>query len=285
MIMVPIPILIIAIMVGMIILGLLRPPLTVILPLLGIYVILMLVPYMIPNLTVNQYLNVRYMVLPVLGLAIGYGISLFVDKYMNVNIPSLLKIGQGKSGRKQKTKAKRKVEKKPEIKPEDIERIVYESIDVLKLGISTNETLGTWVEYYEGWTDVVLGISRRFLSIKDSAEMINKEAMVLSRIKNYETKALSLGFALREESAYKRQRKSKSKADYEDRLVVYVRPEDLASEFMASAQLINNYMEEFNKVFENLVRDKEISQYMVNARVLVLYVDGIPRKFIILHGN
>ncbi|WP_243670709.1 hypothetical protein [Vulcanisaeta sp. JCM 16161] len=91
-----IPILVIIIMIGMIILGLIRPPLTVILPLLGIYVILMLIPYILPNLVINQYLSIKYIILPVVGLAIGYGLSILMSKYMNVDVRSLLGLGQNK---------------------------------------------------------------------------------------------------------------------------------------------------------------------------------------------
>ncbi|WP_054855511.1 hypothetical protein [Vulcanisaeta sp. JCM 16161] len=62
--------------------------------------------------------------------------------------------------------------------------------------------------------------------------------------------------------------------------MTYVRPEELASELMTTAQLMSSYVDEFNKIFERLIHDSEISQYMVNSRILVLYVDGIPRKFI-----
>lgn len=74
--------------------SLIRPPLTVILPLLGIYIILMLIPYILPNLMINQYLNIKYIVLPVIGLAIGYGLSILISKYMNIDVRSLLGLGR-----------------------------------------------------------------------------------------------------------------------------------------------------------------------------------------------
>lgn len=67
----------------------------------------------------------------------------------------------------------------------------------MRLGISTNEALGSWVEYYDGWTDAIISISRRFIDIKESADIINKDALFLSRIKQYESKALALGLTLR----------------------------------------------------------------------------------------
>ena len=274
-----VPILIIVIMIGMIILGLIRPPLTVILPLLGIYVILMLIPYILPNLTINQYLSIKYIILPVIGLAMGYGISILMSKYMNIDARSLLGLGQSrKKIKRPRTMGKQKVEKKPEVKPEDLDKLINESISALRLGISTNEALGSWVEYYDGWTDAIISISRRFIDIKESTEAINKEALFLSRIRQYENKALTLGLTLREESAFKRQRRPKAKS--EDKLVVYVRPEELVNELMSAAQLMSGYVDEFNEVFERLIHDKELAQYMVNSRILVLYVDGIPRKFI-----
>ena len=274
-----VPILIIVIMIGMIILGLIRPPLTVILPLLGIYVILMLIPYILPNLTINQYLSIKYIILPIIGLAMGYGISILMSRYMNVDVRLLFGLRQSKkSVRKPRTMGKQKVEKKPEVKPEELDKLINESINALKLGISTNEALGSWVEYYDGWTDAIISISRRLIDIRDSTEVINKEALFLSRIRQYESKALALGLILREESAFKKQRKSK--ASGEDRLVIYVRPEELVNELMNAAQLMSSYVDEFNEIFDRLIHDKEISQYMVNSRILVLYVDGIPRKFI-----
>lgn len=192
-----IPILVIIIMIGMIILGLIRPPLTVILPLLGIYVILMLIPYILPNLVINQYLSIKYIILPVVGLAIGYGLSILMSKYMNVDVRSLLGLGQNKRRvKRQKTVSKQKIEKKP-VQPEDLDKLINESISALRLGISTNEALGSWVEYYDGWTDAIISISRRFMDIKESTEAINKEALFLSRIKQYESRALTLGLSLR----------------------------------------------------------------------------------------
>lgn len=66
-------------------------------------------------------------------------------------------------------------------------------------------------------------------------------------------------------------------------MVTYVRPEELVSELMSTAQLMSGYVDEFNEIFEKLIHDKEISQYMVNSQILVLYVDGIPRKFITIN--
>ncbi|ADN50348.1 hypothetical protein [Vulcanisaeta distributa] len=279
-----IPILIIVIMIGMIILGLIRPPLTVILPLLGIYIILMLIPYILPNLVINQYLSIKYIILPIIGLAMGYGISILMSKYMNIDVRSLfgLRQDQRRKVKKVRTRGKQKVEKRPEVKPEDLDRFINESINTLKLGISINEALGSWVEYYDGWTDAIISISRRFIDIRESVEAINKEALFLSRIRQYENKALSLGLTLREESAFKKQRRSRSKSD-EDRLVIYVRPEELAGELMTTAQLMSGYVDEFNGILEKLIHDKGISQYMVNSQILVLYVDGIPRKFITIN--
>jgi len=113
----PIPILIIAIMIGMLVLGLLRPPLTVIIPLLGIYTILMLIPYIIPNITIHQYLNLRYIILPVIGFALGYGISLFANKYMNIDIGSLLGLRRDLTVKKRRVgKPKPSVSKKRNLK-------------------------------------------------------------------------------------------------------------------------------------------------------------------------
>ncbi len=280
-----IPILIIVIMIGMLILGLIRPPLTVILPLLGIYIILMLIPYILPNLVINQYLSIKYIILPIIGLAIGYGISILMSRYMNIDVRSLfgLRQDQRRKVKKARTRGgKQKVEKRPEVKPEDLDKFINESISALRLGISTNEALGSWVEYYDGWTDAIISISRRFIDIRESVEAINKEALFLSRIRQYENKALSLGLTLREEPAFKKQRKSRSKSD-EDRLVIYVRPEELAGELMTTAQLMSGYVDEFNGILEKLIHDKEISQYMVNSQILVLYVDGIPRRFITIN--
>ena len=274
-----VPILIIIIMIGMLVLGLIRPPLTVILPLIGIYVILMLIPYILPNLVINQYLSIKYIILPVIGLAMGYGISILMSRYMNIDVRSLLGLGQSRRGvKKPRITVKQKVEKRSEFKPEELDKLINESISALKLGISTNETLGSWVEYYDGWTDAIISISRRFMDIKESVEAINKEALFLSRIRQYESKALTLGLTLREESAFKRQRKSKTSG--EEKLVVYVRPEELVTELMNATQLMSGYVDEFNEIFERLIHDKELAQYMVNSQILVLYVDGIPRKFI-----
>ncbi|MGC8607034.1 MAG: hypothetical protein ACP5L5_05710 [Vulcanisaeta sp.] len=282
-----IPVLIIAIMIGMLILGLLRPPLTVIIPLLGIYIILMLIPYIIPNLTINQYLSIKYIIIPIVGLAIGYGTSILINKYMSIDVRSLFKLNQGQkavSKRPRKTTNKQKGEKKPEIKPEDLDRIIPKSINDLKLGITTNEALGSWVEYYDGWTDTIISISRRFIDIKDSTEIISKEALFLSRIRQYENKALSLGLTLKEESAFKKQRQRRSRSkDNEDKLIVYVKPEDVSGDLTTTAQLMSGYVEEFSNIVEKLIHDKEISQYMINSQILVLYIDGIPRKFITLH--
>ncbi|WP_243678322.1 hypothetical protein [Vulcanisaeta distributa] len=255
----------------------------------------MLIPYILPNLMINQYLNIKYIVLPVIGLAIGYGLSILISKYMNIDVRSLLGLGRPqRKVKRPKTVSKQKIEKKPEIKPEDLDKLINESISALRLGISTNEALGSWVEYYDGWTDAIISISRRFIDIKESADIINKDALFLSRIKQYESKALALGLTLREESAFKKQRRSRAKGG-EERLVTYVRPEELVSELMSTAQLMSGYVDEFNEIFEKLIHDKEISQYMVNSQILVLYVDGIPRKFItinrgwltllILHNN
>jgi len=278
----PIPILIIAIMIGMLVLGLLRPPLTVIMPLLGIYTILMLIPYIIPNITIHQYLNLRYIILPVIGFALGYGISLFANKYMNIDIGSLLGLRRNLTTVKKRrvSKPKPKVAKKPEIKPEHLDNIINETIGTLKLGATTNKVFGIWGEYYDGWADAILGISRNFLSIKDSADLMKKEAMFLSRLRDYEKTALNLGFTVREESSFK---KGKSKIA-EDSLVVYVNPEDVAQDILTSAQLVGDYVDRFNNIVERLVHDKDqISQYMVDSPVLVIYVDGIPRKFVIIH--
>ena len=279
-----VPILIIIIMIGMLVLGLIRPPLTVILPLIGIYVILMLIPYILPNLVINQYLSIKYIILPVIGLAMGYGISILMSRYMNIDVRSLLGLGQSRRGvKKPRITVKQKVEKRSEFKPEELDKLINESISALKLGISSNETLGSWVEYYDGWTDAIIGISRRFMDIKESVETINKEALFLSRIRQYESKALTLGLTLREESAFKRQRKSKTSG--EEKLVVYVRPEELITELMNATQLMSGYVDEFNEIFEKLIHDKELAQYMVNSQILVLYVDGIPRKFITINRN
>ena len=279
-----VPILIIIIMIGMLVLGLIRPPLTVILPLIGIYVILMLIPYILPNLVINQYLSIKYIILPVIGLAMGYGISILMSRYMNIDVRSLLGLGQSRRGvKKPRITVKQKVEKRSEFKPEELDKLINESISALKLGISTNETLGSWVEYYDGWTDAIISISRRFMDIKESVEAINKEALFLSRIRQYESKALTLGLTLREESAFKRQRKSKTSG--EEKLVVYVRPEELVTELMNATQLMSGYVDEFNEIFEKLIHDKELAQYMVNSQILVLYVDGIPRKFITINRN
>ncbi len=255
-----------------------------ILPLLGIYIILMLIPYILPNLVINQYLSIKYIILPIIGLAMGYVISILMSKYMNIDVRSLLGLRQDqrKKVKRVRTKGKQKVEKKPEVKPEDLDKFINESINALKLGISTNEALGSWVEYYDGWTDAIISISRRFIDIRESVEAINKEALFLSRIRQYENKALSLGLTLREESVFKRQRRSRSKSD-EDRLVIYVRPEELVDELMTTTQLMSGYVDEFNGILEKLIHDKEISQYMVNSQILVLYVDGIPRKFITIN--
>ncbi|WP_054855510.1 hypothetical protein [Vulcanisaeta sp. JCM 16161] len=78
-----------------------------------------------------------------------------------------------------------------------MDKLINESISALRLGISTNEALGSWVEYYDGWTDAIISISRRFMDIKESTEAINKEALFLSRIKQYESRALTLGLSLR----------------------------------------------------------------------------------------
>lgn len=201
---------------------------------------------------------------------------------MNIDVRSLFGLGQSrKKIKRPRTMDKQKVEKKPEVKPEDLDKLINESISALRLGISTNEALGSWVEYYDGWTDAIISISRRFIDIKESTETINKEALFLSRIRQYENKALTLGLTLREESAFKRQRKQKAKS--EDRLVVYVRPEELVNELMSAAQLMSGYVDEFNGVLEKLIHDKDLAQYMVNSQILVLYVDGIPRKFITIN--
>ena len=277
----PIPILIIAVMIGMLVLGLLRPPLTVIIPLLGIYAILMLIPYIIPNITIHQYLNLRYIILPVIGFALGYGISLFANKYMNIDIGSLLGLRRDLTVKKRRvSKPKPSVSKKPEIKPEHLDNIINETIGTLKLGATTNKVFGIWGEYYDGWADAIYGISRNFLSIKDSADLMKKEAMFLSRLRDYEKTAIDLGFTVREESSFK---KGKSKVA-EDSLVVYVNPEDVAQDLLTSVQLVGDYVDRFSNIFERLVHDKDqISQYMVDSPVLVIYVDGIPRKFVIIH--
>ena len=291
MILPPIPILVIAIMISMMILGLIRPPLTVVLPLLGIYVILMLMPYLLPNLIINQYLNIKYVILPVIGLALGYGISVLASKYMNVDVRSLLGLGKGRGrGGRLGTTGKSSGKRRTQIRPEDLDRLINESINAMmgatKLGILRGETLGSWVEYYDGWADAVLGIYRRFADIKDSAEMINNDAPILSRIRQYEDKALSLGLTLMDESSFKNKKRRRTGGEYgEGELIIYVRPEELASELIGMAQLISGYVDEYNKVLEFLVNNKEdLSQYIANSRVLVLYVDGIPRKFIVI-GN
>ena len=278
--MIPIvPVLIITIMIGMLVLGLIRPPLTVIIPLLGIYVILMLIPYILPNLAINQYLSIKYIMLPIIGLAMGYGISILMSRYMNIDVRSLFGLGRskGRAGRP-RTMSKQRI-KRPEIKPEELDKLINESINTLRLGISINETLGSWVEYYDGWTDAIIGISRRFMDIRESADIISKEALLLSRIKQYESKALALGLTLREGSAFKRQRRSNS----EDRLVVYVRPEELVNELMNAAQIMSVYVDEFGGILERLIHDNGISQYIFNSGILVLYVDGVPRKLIMIN--
>ncbi|WP_054857504.1 hypothetical protein [Vulcanisaeta sp. JCM 16159] len=213
---IPIPILIIAIMIGMIVLGLIRPPLTVIIPLLGIYAILMLIPYILPNFSINQYLSIKYILLPVIGLAIGYGISILASKYMNVDIRSLLGLKQDQRGIKRPSNviSKPKVEKRTEIKPEDLDRLINETINELKSGASTNETLGSWIEYYDGWTDAIISISRRFMDIKGIAESMNKEVPFLLRARQYESKAAMLGLTLRRSQSLRNRRRQRlSKRD------------------------------------------------------------------------
>lgn len=279
---IPVPVLIMITLIGMIILGLIRPPLAVVLPLLGIYIILMLIPYILPDLTINQYLNVKYVILPVMGLAVGYGISILMSRYMNVDARSLLGLKQSqRKVKKSRIMSRQKVKGRREIRPEDLAGVINESINAMRLGISTNEALGNWVEYYDGWADAIIGISRRFINVRESVEIINKEAALLSRISQYESRALSLGFGLREESEFKRRSRSRGRANEE--LIAYVRPEELTNEFMGAAQLMSNYVNEFSSVLEELIHNKDISQYMVNSRILVLYVDGVPRKFIMIN--
>ncbi|WP_243666389.1 hypothetical protein [Vulcanisaeta sp. JCM 16159] len=52
---------------------------------------------------------------------------------------------------------------------------------------------------------------------------------------------------------------------------------------MNDTQLISNYVNEFNNIVERLVHDNDISQYMGNSQVLVIYVDGVPRKLIMIN--
>ncbi len=281
-----IPVLIIAIMIGMIILGLIRPPLTVIIPLLIIYAILMLIPYIIPNLTVNQYLNVRYILLPIIGFVTGYGISIIVSRYMNIDIRIVfgLKTKEKSKGLRKttKTKPKLKVEKDQQINPKNLEEYVKKSIETLKHSATTSELLGNWAEYYDSWSDAILSISRNYMNIKNNIDVINEEAAMMSRIKKYENSAISLGFTISEKTTFKKQRRAKAKVDYTDKLVIYVKPEEIAGDLTTSSQILSNYVKEFDKLLELLTHDPEIAQYMYNTELLVLYVNGIPRKFIAL---
>jgi hypothetical protein len=277
----PIPILIIAAMIGMALLGLIRPPLTVILPLLGIYVILMSLPYLIPNAVIHQYLDPRYVALPIMGLALGYGVSLLVNRYLNVDVRSILGLRRDTVVIKRRASAKPRVERRPEIKPEDLDRVINESVQLLKLGVSTGKALGVWGEYYDGWADALLGITRGFITIKESAETMMREAQLLSSFRGYEERALGLGFTVREESSF---RKVRSRVGG-DEVVVYVRPEEVAADVMASAQLVNDYVNKFENFFNRLIHESEqLSQYIANSPVLVMYVEGIPQKIIILHS-
>jgi hypothetical protein len=277
----PIPILIVAAMMGMALLGLIRPPLTVILPLLGIYVILMFLPYLIPNVVIHQYLDPRYVALPIMGLALGYGVSLLVNRYLNVDVRSILGLRRDTAVIKRRASGKPRVERRPEIKPEDLDRVINESVQLLKLGVSTGKALGVWGEYYDGWADALLGIARGFQTIKESAETMMREAQLLSSFRGYEERALGLGFTVREESSF---RKVRSRVGG-DEVVVYVRPEEVTADVMASAQLVNDYVNKFENFFDKLIHESEqLSQYIANSPVLVMYVEGIPQKIIILHS-
>ncbi|MFB6470369.1 MAG: hypothetical protein TU36_003935 [Vulcanisaeta sp. AZ3] len=281
--MIPVPImLIIIVMMGTLIIGLLKPPLNVVAPLLGIYVILMLIPYIIPNLAINQYLTIRNMSLPLVGLALGYGVAVVAERFMNVDIASLLGLRHGKtsttSSKERKVRAVHKVEKKLEIRPEDIDKIITESINTLRLGVVTNEALGTSLEYYENWADAIMGISKNYLVIKECTEALDRDATAILRFKDYETKALELGFSLHEESSFKSSRKPR-----EGRLVVYVRLEDIATEIINSAQLLDSHLKKLDNLIEKVMHNEEFSQYMLGSHVFVLYVDGLPRHIILLH--
>ncbi|BDR91994.1 hypothetical protein [Vulcanisaeta souniana] len=284
-----IPVLIIAIMIGMIILGLIRPPLTVIIPLLGIYTILMLIPYIIPNLVINQYLNIRYILLPIIGFVIGYGISLIVSKYMNIEVRSIFGLktsGQPKVLRKNsRAKPKLKAERGQQIKPEDLDKLINESIKTLRQSSKTSELLGNWAEYYDSWSDAILSISRNYMDIKNNVEIINEEASILSRIRKYEDNAMTLGFAVGEESVFKKQKKAKTKTEYVDRLIIYVKPEEIANDLIASSQILSNYIKEFDNVLERLTHNPEIPQYMYNSEILVFYANGIPKVLIVLRNR
>ncbi|WP_243679546.1 hypothetical protein [Vulcanisaeta souniana] len=249
----------------------------------------MLIPYIIPNLVINQYLNIRYILLPIIGFVIGYGISLIVSKYMNIEVRSIFGLktsGQPKVLRKNsRAKPKLKAERGQQIKPEDLDKLINESIKTLRQSSKTSELLGNWAEYYDSWSDAILSISRNYMDIKNNVEIINEEASILSRIRKYEDNAMTLGFAVGEESVFKKQKKAKTKTEYVDRLIIYVKPEEIANDLIASSQILSNYIKEFDNVLERLTHNPEIPQYMYNSEILVFYANGIPKVLIVLRNR
>ncbi|WP_069806752.1 hypothetical protein [Vulcanisaeta thermophila] len=270
------------IMVGLLIMGLLRPPLAVILPILAVYIIIMALPMILTTFTIIKGLtpsNPILIAVPLIGFALGYGISVIAEKLLNVNIRNLIIKPSGKNKRVKREIAKEQVSidrllsGKGEVK---LEEIINEAITTLKF--QERRYLGLSMEYYDDWNDAVLGLARNLSIYREMVDLITKDLEFIKSVLDYEGRALSAGYSIVDEGYVKVKAKKEGAGGG---VVVFEPIEGIANDLFTTLQVMSNeVINYYDKLMDELLH--AMQPIMSGTPLIVIYQDGVPRRVIVL---
>jgi len=241
----------------MVVIGLLRPPLSFTIPALAAFIIATTVPTLIFG--IGDYSSLPYLMLSLIGLPAGWGLSIILLRF-NVDI----------SLRRSRNKAMRN-RSVGELKAKDLEVAISQVVDSWRVQVS-QDYHAERVEFYEGWGDALLRIGKYNVTLKDSLKLMDGEARELIKLHQYIDKSISLGFTMEPQE--------KRRGKISEGRIIYMDPIELGTLLSTNLPRLRQILMEFDKAMDMLIN--EAASYVGNSPVMIIYRNGIPRRIIVL---